>query len=141
GGSMFVFDITLDTANEADFENEQHFDVKVHENLYGKKILIVEDNLINQKICERILDKIGLEYKTCDNGQMAIDILEKESIDVVVMDCQMPILDGYKTTEIIRNELKREDIYIIALTANAMKEDRDKCLNAGMNDYISKPID
>lgn len=141
GGSMFVFDITLDTASEAEFENEQHLDVKVHENLYGKKVLIVEDNLINQKICERILDKIGLEYITCDNGQMAIDILEKESIDIIVMDCQMPILDGYKTTEIIRNELKLEDTYIIALTANAMKEDRDKCLNAGMNDYISKPID
>ncbi|MGJ8693337.1 MAG: response regulator [Thalassotalea sp.] len=109
------------------------------------KILLVEDNRINQLVAKKILLELGIEVTIADNGQAAIDILKSSqtAFELIFMDCQMPILDGYQATEQIRAGLASEQnssLPIIAMTANAMKGDREKCLLHGMDDYISKPI-
>lgn len=108
-------------------------------------VLLVEDNNINQKVATKMLKKMGHTVKVANNGKEAIDILQKEGgFDLILMDGQMPVMDGFRATEIIRINEKStpgtERIPIIALTANAMKGDRDKYLNAGMDDYIAKPV-
>ncbi|MFC3095143.1 response regulator [Alteromonas sediminis] len=107
-------------------------------------VLLVEDNEINQTVAKSHLD--GYQVTVCDNGQAAIDILATSGshFDVVLMDCQMPIMDGFEATKNIRNGSAGDaarQIPIIALTANAMKGDRDLCVAAGMDDYISKPFE
>ena len=111
--------------------------------LRSLRILLAEDNLVNQKIVVKILEKQGWRVHTALNGQEVLDSLNKESFDLVLMDAQMPILDGLETTRLIREDEKKTGRYIpiIALTARAMEEDRQRCLAAGMDDYVSKPID
>ncbi len=108
------------------------------------RILLAEDNTVNQKIACRILKKkLGFHTDLATNGKEAIDLLEKFDYNLVLMDCQMPLMDGYETTSIIRDQnsaVRNHNIPIIAMTANAMKGDREKCLEAGMDDYVSKPI-
>lgn len=105
-------------------------------------VLIVEDNAINQLVVANMLEVLGLDAKTAGNGIEALDVLEKHEFDLILMDCQMPEMDGFQCTQRIRNDPRQKfaSIPIIALTANAMTEDRDQCLAAGMNDYLSKPI-
>ncbi len=107
-------------------------------------ILVVEDNLVNQKIAMRILDKkLGYHADVVSNGREAIDSLKRLDYDLVLMDCQMPEIDGYEATRTIRDvnsTVRNHKIPIVAMTANAMNGDREKCLDAGMDDYISKPI-
>ncbi|MBF0230447.1 MAG: response regulator [Desulfamplus sp.] len=107
------------------------------------RILIAEDNIINQKVALSILKKLGFHADVVCNGEEAIKVLRSITYDVVFMDCQMPEMDGYEATRLIREEetgVINKDITIIAMTANAMKGDREKCLQVGMNDYIAKPI-
>ncbi len=105
------------------------------------KILLAEDNMINQKVALHQLKKFGYQADTAITGKEVIKALEKESYDLILMDVQMPEMDGYEATQKIRamND-HRKDIPIIAMTANAMIGDREKCLEAGMNDYITKPV-
>jgi signal transduction histidine kinase len=105
-------------------------------------VLVVEDNAVNQLVVANMLQNLGLRVRTANNGREALELLEDHHFDVVLMDCQMPEMDGYQTTAHIRRHRRAElaAIPIIALTANAMVEDRERCLNAGMNDYMSKPI-
>lgn len=106
-------------------------------------VLVVEDNDINQKLVEALLDKLGHEVRVVSNGLEALDILKKQTYDVVLMDVQMPIMNGLEATWIIRQgnaEILDPTIPVIAMTAHAMKGSREKCLDAGMDDYISKPI-
>jgi len=109
--------------------------------LVGARILLVEDNPINQEIARHILSRAGLALRTADNGQEALDWLERESFDLVLMDCQMPVMDGYAATRALRQNLRWRALPVIAMTANAMVGDREKVLAAGMNDHIAKPID
>ena len=112
--------------------------------LFNAHILVVEDNLTNKLVTRGMLENLGINIDVANNGQEAIAALEKSSYDLVFMDCQMPIMDGYESSRIIRNsnsEVKSHTIPIIAMTANAMKGDKEKCLAAGMNDYLSKPVD
>ncbi|MCX7970872.1 MAG: response regulator [Negativicutes bacterium] len=109
-----------------------------------KRILLVEDNEINRKLCLNFLKKLGYtDVVTADNGQIAVDMLAAdESIALVLMDCRMPVMDGYEATRVIRSSpVERiSKIPIIAVTANSMVGDREKCLAAGMDDYYAKPI-
>ena len=107
------------------------------------KILLVEDSPVNQIVAMSMLKKLGLFPDVAPSGKDALDALRNKTYDLVFMDCQMPEMDGYETTSIIRNNpalCDTPDVPIVAMTAHAMVGDREKCINAGMNDYISKPI-
>ena len=104
-------------------------------------VLVAEDNPINQMILRNMLDQLGCIVLTADNGQEAIQILKQQPVDLIMMDCQMPIVDGFEATRMIRNSKAiYSDIPIVAVTANAMTGDSTRCIVAGMNDYIKKPI-
>jgi CheY-like chemotaxis protein/HPt (histidine-containing phosphotransfer) domain-containing protein len=107
------------------------------------KILLVEDNIINQNVAQSMLNKLGLEADLAENGKEAIEALEKEKYDLVLMDVQMPEMDGLEATRLIRDRTSSvldHEVPIIAMTAHAMKGDREQCIEAGMSDYLSKPI-
>jgi signal transduction histidine kinase/DNA-binding response OmpR family regulator len=102
-------------------------------------ILIAEDNLINQKVIMHILDKLGYKPEIADNGKTAVEAAGQTHFDVILMDMQMPEMDGLQATRVIRQTLTKQPV-IIALTANTIQGDKEECLQAGMNDFISKPI-
>ncbi len=108
--------------------------------LQGTKILVVEDNAINQELVQTLLSGMDIKVETADNGAQALQLLETGSFDGVLMDCQMPTMDGYEATRRIRGQEKFRHLPIIAMTANAMKGDRERVLEVGMNDHIAKPI-
>jgi len=109
--------------------------------LRGARILVVEDNAINQEVICELLSSHGITVELADNGQLAIAKLQLGRFDGVLMDCQMPVMDGYEATRVIRAMFGYEALPIIAMTANVMAGDREKALAAGMNDHVGKPID
>ncbi len=108
--------------------------------LVGLRVLLVEDNDINQELAMALLGDAGMQVTLATDGRQAIDILDQQPFDLVLMDCQMPVMDGYEATRAIRAQPRWATLPIIAMTANAMVGDRDKALAAGMNDHIAKPI-
>jgi PAS domain S-box-containing protein len=104
-------------------------------------VLLVEDNPINQRVATEMLARAGIQVDSADNGLAAISSIKKNCYDAVLMDVQMPEMDGLEVTRIVRSELNMRELPIIALTAHTMTGDRDRCLDAGMNDYLPKPID
>jgi len=108
--------------------------------LKGARILLVEDNPVNREVALELLGRAGAMVSVAANGQLALDALRRASFDAVLMDCQMPVLDGYATTRELRRDPLFRDLPVIAMTANAMVGDREKALAAGMNDHIAKPI-
>jgi signal transduction histidine kinase/DNA-binding response OmpR family regulator/HPt (histidine-containing phosphotransfer) domain-containing protein len=130
--------------NAVDFANKPpvpkfNFE-KVAEQIAGSKILLVEDVHLNQQIAKAFLRKAGLQVVVANNGKEAVDLVKKMTFDAVLMDLQMPIMDGYEATQQIRNLTNGIDLPIIAMTAAAMQHDRDACIKAGMNDHLSKPL-
>ncbi len=109
--------------------------------LAGRRVLLVEDNQINQELAVDLLAAVGALVEVVDNGRKAIDALARATFDVVLMDCQMPVMDGYEATREIRRAPRWAALPIIAMTANAMAGDRERTLAAGMNDHIAKPIE
>lgn len=107
----------------------------------GARVLLVEDNEINQQIADEILTSAGLKVSIANNGKEGIKAVNQDKFDVILMDIQMPVMDGYTATREIRKNNRFKDLPIIAMTANAMIRDRKEALNAGMNDHVSKPID
>lgn len=106
---------------------------------YPLEILVAEDNPVNQKVILYILNKLGYKATLAENGALAVDKVREMQFDVILMDMQMPEMDGIQATQFIRQNIEKQPV-IIALTANTMEGDEETCLNAGMNDYISKPV-
>jgi len=107
------------------------------------RVLLAEDNIINQKVAVAQLRKLGVSPEVASNGLEAYEAVKRATFDVILMDCQMPQMDGYEASQQIRQherEMGSKPVYIIAMTANAMQGDREKCLEAQMNDYLSKPV-
>ncbi len=135
-GSRFSIELPLSLAAVS----KQVTDVSELNKAQGQRILIVEDNPVNQMIAGRFLEKLGYQVATAGNGQEAIEILKNKPFSAVLMDCQMPVMDGFQATKKIRQLNSAMNIPIIALTANAMSDGKQQCLAAGMNDYIAKPV-
>jgi CheY-like chemotaxis protein len=109
---------------------------------HTKKILLVDDDTRNVFALSKILEERGMEIIKAENGKVALELLNIHSdIDLVLMDIMMPEMDGYDAMKQIRSQEKFKSLPVIALTAKAMKEDKQKCIDAGANDYITKPID
>ena len=145
-GSTFSFTVTLQRAEAKDL-SVQHVDlddasvVMVPDFLRGAEVLVAEDDEINQELIVECLSDYGINVTVANNGQEVLNCLEEKEFDCVLMDCQMPIMDGFEATRKIRAEEKYKDLHIIALTGNALAGDRDKVHKAGMNHYFSKPYD
>jgi CheY-like chemotaxis protein len=111
------------------------------DNIRGARVLVVEDNEINQQIAQEILVGEGLNVELVSDGQQAVDAVKKTEYDAVLMDVQMPVMDGYEASRAIRSDPHFKDLPIISMTAHAMTGDREKSLDAGMNDHVTKPIE
>ncbi|MBF0155009.1 MAG: response regulator [Magnetococcales bacterium] len=109
--------------------------------LAGVSLLLVEDNEINQQVAQELLEQSGIEVTIAGNGLEAVNLVDKKHFDGILMDLQMPVMDGLTATRQIRKKTSAEELPIIAMTANAMAGDRERCLEAGMNDHIAKPVD
>ncbi|MDK9725033.1 MAG: response regulator [Sterolibacteriaceae bacterium MAG5] len=109
--------------------------------LRGARLLLVEDNDVNRELAIEILGGAGLTVEVAVNGREAVDMVAAHEYDGVLMDCQMPVMDGFEATRLIRADRRNDGLPVIAMTANAMAGDRESCLAAGMNDHIAKPID
>ena len=105
------------------------------------RVLVAEDNVVNQKVAARLLERLGMEVDVAGDGRQALEMYARGRYDLVLLDCQMPVLDGYQTAAALRaGEERDQHVPIVALTANAMAEDRARCLAAGMDDYLAKPV-
>lgn len=145
-GSTFSFTVRLGKPIDFTVGNENNSTLgekeieQVFAELKGTRVLLVEDNAVNQLLVCEILESNGIAVITANNGLEALTLLESQAFDCVLMDCQMPIMDGLEATRRIRRKEHLKTLPIIALTANAMAGDKAKVLSAGMNDHISKPI-
>jgi PAS domain S-box-containing protein len=138
-GSEFYFIIGYTIADEKEYASMQEQQQKVQRTFKGRRVLIVEDNPLNQKLALTVLQNEGFEAEVAENGQVAVDLLKERSYDIILMDLQMPMLDGYQATRKIRRELKN-NTPIVAMTANAMAGEQERCIEMGMDDYITKPF-
>ncbi len=137
-GSVFSFDLTLPVSVPAKRTSKSPFPV-IPRTLSGR-LLVVEDDRVNQRVIELLLQKFGLEAVIVADGSSAVEVATFERWDAVLMDCQMPGMDGFEATRQIRSRLQGRPLPIIALTANAMSGDREACVAAGMDDFIAKPV-
>ncbi|VAW71164.1 BarA sensory histidine kinase (= VarS = GacS) [hydrothermal vent metagenome] len=150
-GSSFWVEISFETLSEHPGEgvlqdkigSKIESKIKPDENLQGH-VLLVEDNPVNQIVATKMLEKAGLTFEIANNGEEAMEALKKShEFNLVLMDCQMPVMDGYVATQTLREyeeEKKCTRLPVIAMTANAMEGDKEKCLAAGMDDYVAKPV-
>ncbi len=127
-------------ANKMRIKADQ-WDLEPPEELRGAKVLLAEDNEINQQVAVELLEEAGILVAVANNGLEAVELIDKDNYDLILMDLQMPEMDGFEATGIIRSKEKYKEKPILAMTANALSEDRERCLDAGMNDHIAKPVD
>jgi len=142
-GSTFSFILKFKKNNNPVVEGEKNIEKADRKELEGLSVLLVEDNLLNQMLAKKVLSDWKLKVEVAENGIIAIDKLNKNNYDFILMDIQMPEMDGYEATQHIRKNLlpPKNETPIIAMTAHALTGEAEKCINAGMNDYISKPFD
>jgi two-component system, sensor histidine kinase and response regulator len=141
--SSTLFDTTLAVLQTSDISPDKapsaiSFDVT---RTRGARVLLVEDNEINQEVALGQLEDAKVQVDLAENGEVAVRMVKDNQYDLVLMDMQMPVMDGIEATRAIRSDARFDDLPIIAMTANAMSADRDRCLEAGMNDHIAKPIE
>ncbi|HSH66632.1 MAG TPA: ATP-binding protein, partial [Bacteroidia bacterium] len=137
-GSEFIFELTYKKVDTLEIEPlKKSFTPKKF--LRNIKVLLCEDNVLNQKLAKRVIAKFGFEVQVAENGRVGIEKLKQEQFDIVLMDLQMPEMDGYQTVLSIRNDLNLK-LPIIAMTAHSLVGEKEKCLEIGMNDYIGKPF-
>lgn len=141
-GSTFTFEVSFERAEKPSQSSakDQEVDMQALRPVQGARILLVEDNAINQQVAAETLAQAGFEVDAADNGARALAMLASKAYDLVLMDIQMPVLDGYAATTRIRAQDRWRDLPVIAMTANVMDDDRAKAKEAGMNDHIAKPI-
>jgi signal transduction histidine kinase/FixJ family two-component response regulator len=141
-GSCFTFSVALKPSVAAVQSQRLSWRASLREVRAGLRVLLAEDNNVNQKVAKRVLEKIGCSVTIVENGKAATEAYESSEFDVILMDCMMPEMDGWEATRAIRGleQMNVKHIPIIALTANAMKGDKERCLEAGMDDYLSKPF-
>ena len=141
-GSTFSLEVILPLASSdlAQFQ-VQEVHTRQNESYNAQRILLVEDNDINQQVAMELLTSMGLSVQIANNGQEAVNMALAEAFDLILMDIQMPIMDGLTATRLIRAEKTLQNIPVIAMTAHAMQGDKEKSLAAGMNDHLTKPIE
>ena len=155
-GSCFYFDLPLEiVSHDKKFKDQEvshifsdNFDKPVQKKTVSAvesktkedeaEILLVEDNTVNQMVAKAMLESFHYKLSIANNGQEAVDMVKENSYDLILMDCQMPVLDGFEATKQIREIYP--DIPIMAMTANAFKKTKQQCFDVGMNDFITKPI-
>jgi CheY-like chemotaxis protein len=103
-------------------------------------LLLVEDDPVNQEVAQDILEEIGWQVEVAADGKVAVDLASRKTYDIILMDMQMPVMGGVEATRLIRQLPNGQNVPILAMTANAFSEDRDACINAGMNDFLTKPV-
>jgi CheY-like chemotaxis protein len=138
-GSIFSFTVAWPLAHASDLPASVDTD-RIHRSDRQLAILLAEDNRLNRKVAAALLEKMGHHVDAVENGARAVEAVEHGRYDLVLMDCEMPEMDGYDATRAIRALPHHGNLPIVAMTAYAMPEDRQRCLDAGMNDYVSKPI-
>lgn len=140
-GSRFFFDILLNKT-DSPINSSVKPEIITPASVKGKKVLLVEDNKINQMVAGKLLEKFGYAYDIAENGLQAVEKATSNHYDTILMDCQMPVLDGFEATQRIRQleQTGSQHTPIIGLTANALAGDREKCLACGMDDFTTKPI-
>jgi PAS domain S-box-containing protein len=143
-GSVFWFTVIM-SKGEDKGDQQPKSKLLVEQVLSPKHLLLVEDNMVNQKVAQAMIKRLGHKVDAVSNGEEAVKILQIVNYDLVLMDCQMPVMDGYEATRAIRSgdhgKVLNPDVPVIALTANVVQEDRDACFASGMNDFLSKPFD
>jgi CheY-like chemotaxis protein/HPt (histidine-containing phosphotransfer) domain-containing protein len=141
-GSRFIVELPFALSTEIRKEEPRKKVASARTETHKVRLLLVEDNPVNQKVALAMLSKRGYPIDVANNGQEALDLLEKspQAYNLVLMDVQMPVLDGLETTLAIRRDGRWARLPVIAMTAHAMTGDRERCLKAGMNDYLSKPL-
>ncbi|MDH5523962.1 MAG: ATP-binding protein [Desulfobulbaceae bacterium] len=143
-GSLFWCTIDFEVAEQVAQEDDRiKREVKQENIALSGKILLVEDNKVNQLVATKMIKSIGLAVDVAENGKQALKAVTNESYDLILMDCQMPEMDGYEATRQLRSSGGADNVNkipIIAMTANALADDRRKCLEAGMDDYLAKPV-
>ncbi|OHE10096.1 MAG: hypothetical protein A2513_08345 [Sulfurimonas sp. RIFOXYD12_FULL_33_39] len=148
-GSAFYFDVKLGFE-----ENNRHAmdesrskelltpsNINIAKSIGGAIVLVVDDNHQNQEITKELLEKVGVKADIASNGAEALEKIKEREYDAVLMDCQMPVMDGYEATKILREDERFKEIPILAMTANSMQSDKEHCFFVGMNDVITKPVD
>ena len=145
-GACFWFEIPVTVTANNNLNSEPELScVRSIETTNSKamKVLIVEDNPVNQLVTKKLLERIGYSTKIATNGQEAIKFIKEESFNIILMDCDMPVMDGFSATRYIR-EWEQKSAYdktpIIALTAHVLDSEKQQCFDVGMDDYITKPI-
>ena len=141
-GSSFYFTCILELFRDEEYIEPLEKGPTQYQQGKVRKVLIVEDDAVSRMVTERIVRGKGWKTEVVKNGEEAVAAVEQKNFDIIIMDVQMPVLDGYAATRIIREREKLTNVHIpiIAMTAYALKGDKEKCLAAGMDDYLSKPL-
>ena len=141
GASACEVEVGVEVGAGGEVNSPAAVEQRLREEFPGTRLLLVEDDLVSQEVAMIVLEELGWQIDCAGDGQEAVDKVAAQEYQMILMDMQMPVLNGVEATRIIRQLPGRQNVPIVAMTANAFSEDRAACLSAGMNDFISKPVD